>query len=297
MFNFQAFFASLLLGIPWLVKGNVKRFFAVWIMIGIIAAGVAATANMKAAANPVGLLPFLILPACLSGFFFASKTPRSVFLRWIVIVFGGGALWIGATMAFEAAQRNGLIPSPKIYYEAPIGGALAGDVKGHATLTLSKAQTCKKMGDTRNIRIAKLEKRQSELEAEHSKLLDRGFELALKGNELDRRRGTNKTNAAIDRFNADIRAMNAEARRFNEAQKANTAAIEANDAALANASMPADTYLKACRENKAIHYDIYSKVCKYSDVNPDNRYLGRKSNIFCRGYTPHANRLIKSVRK
>jgi len=282
MFNFKAFFSAVFLGIPWLFAGKPKRMATTMIaMVGFSTALVMLGMNAAVVAQqPLGALVYALLPAFFIGFFMAENPPKKPVYRWLLVVFGGGFTWAALMMAAGYAQSVGIIPQWKLDYQKPLSAVLKGDVQGSRKLTLRAARQCKVMADVHNKGRKTLAGEDALLRKEERRILEWNGKLKHMKASLDR----NKTSAATRTYNTEVDHFNAAAKAYGKRKKA----IEKK---LDDTLFLPDAYYSGCRKNKAIHFEIYQKVCAMKDITGPDGGPYRKTNIFCMGYEPHANLL------
>lgn len=294
MFNFKAFFAALLFGIPWIFAKK-WRFF--WGSFTAMAAGVAIFIALdpnieRVAQQPLAALTLLSAPAFLIGFFLARKRPAKVFLRGVTTLVGGAVSWFIFASAVAYGIQSGIIPEWQIDYEAPVSGALAGDVDGHKRLSLSTARKCKSDHD-------ELEKQHRKFEADLAAMNPRGeaglrekMRLDRESNAIDEARSRNLSSRQNEALNARIRAYNHDARRWNAENQAYFAERDRLIQAISDSMLPPDEWYQRCTIKTSIHYDNYRQVCTMRDFG-----LISGGNLFCKNFPSHKRHMEKQIAK
>lgn len=293
MFNFKAFFATLLLGVPWAFVQEWKKFAGtLTLMIAAITMFIAADPNLeKMAERPALVLVILSAPAFLVGFFMADKRPKNIFLRGLTTLVGGLASWFVIGNLVSYGLESGIIPAWKIDYEAPLEGALAGYVEGHKTLSLDAARRCKTEHDESSAAIQKAKRDLAAMKPRGEAGLTEKIRLDRESKAIDQARSRNLSSAQNDALNARIRAYNRDVQNYNAENKAYFAERDRLGNIIAKGTL-ADDWHKRCTIKTAIHYDDYRRVCTLRDFD-----FISGGNYFCKKFPLHKQHMEKQIAK
>lgn len=293
MFNFKAFFSTLLLGVPWIFGGHWKMFFgtlaAMAMMVSIF---LFLDPNYeKAAERPIMIVIFFSIPAFLLGFLFAEKRPKNVFLRGITVLVAGSVSWFIVGNVVLYGLESGVIPEWKINYEAPLTGALAGEVEGHKRLSLDTARQCKAEHDDSTAAIAQAKRDLAAMKPRGEAGLAEKIRLERESKAIEEARSRNLSSSQNDALNRRIRAYNRDVQSYNVENKAYFAEQD-RLINITNKGTLADDWFNRCTIRTAIHYDDYRQVCTLRDFD-----FFSSTNYFCSKFPQHKRYMEKQIAK
>lgn len=293
MFNFKAFFSALLLGVPWIFGGHWKMFFgtfaAMAVMVGVF---FFLDPNYeKAAERPIMIVIFFTIPAFLLGFLFAEKRPKNVLLRGITVLVAASVSWFVVGNLVLYGLETGIIPEWKIDYEAPLTGALAGNVDGHKRLPLDSARQCKAEYDDNMAAINQAERDLAALKPRTEDGLNEKIRLDRESKAIGETRSRNLSSSQNDALNRRIRSYNRDVQSYNAENKAYFAERDRLLNINVRGTLP-DDWHQRCTVKTSIHYDNYRQVCTLRDFDP---FSG--GNFFCKQFPIHQRHMEKQIAK
>ena len=291
MFSFRAFLSALIIGVPWIFFGEWKRFAGTFlIMVASIIVFFLADPDLeKVAARPALVLVFFSAPAFLMGFYFAEKKPKNLFLRGVTIVGGGLVSWFVVGNLVAYGLESGIIPEWKIDYEAPLSGALAGDVEGHKRLSLETAQVCKAEYDENLAAQRSADQQLAAMKPRAEAGLTEKIRLDREKRAIEETRSRNLSSSQNAALNERIRRYNRDADAWNAENKAYFEEQDRLIGITASGILP-DDWHKRCTVRTTIHYDDFRQVCTLRDFG-----LMSGGNFFCTRFPQHKRHMEKRI--
>lgn len=243
----------------------------------------------RVAERPVLAIVFVSAPAFLMGFYFAEKKPKNLFLRGVTIVGGGLVSWFVVGNLVAYGLESGIIPEWEIAYEAPLSGALAGDVAGHKRLSLESAQVCKTEYDENLAAQRSAEQQLTAMKPRGEAGLTEKIRLDREKRAIEETRSRNLSSSQNAALNERIRKYNRDADAWNAENKAYFEEQDRLIAITTSGILPEDWH-KRCTVRTAIHYDDFRQVCTLRDFD-----FMSGGNFFCTRFPQHKRHMEERI--